>query len=51
MKTRAVGTEFKADTHDVLILAFRNSCAHALEAYKGRGGIAAFILNLRIALT
>jgi hypothetical protein len=35
----------------MLILAFRDFCAHALEAYKGRGGIAALILNLRTTLT
>jgi len=34
-----------------LILAFRNFCAHSLEAYKGRGGIAALILNLPTTLT
>jgi hypothetical protein len=52
MKIRAVGAElFSADRHDLLKLAFRNFCAHTLEPYKGRGGIAAFILNLRITLT
>jgi len=34
-----------------LILALRNFYAHALEAYKGRGGIAVLILNLRTTLT
>jgi len=28
-----------------LILAFRNFCAHAQEAYKGRGGIAALFVG------
>jgi hypothetical protein len=50
MKIRAVRAElFNADRRDFFF--FNNFCAHALEAYKGRGGVAALIVNLRITLT